>query len=787
MIGQEKRPLIMNDPATARLSETVKKAQELLPARNIMGVPIVVDGHVMGVLTVDNRLIGTFNEVDQKLLSALAGQAAVALKNHMYFLNARKQTNLLQLANEIGSELSLRLDPMGVVRSGLQLLEGELGLPMVFIGVLAGDDVILHGYDGLVLHMPLAETGIVRQSSERGETVVVQDVQEDQDYVCFGYVPETRSEIVVPIFDGNQIRALLDIHSSHPGQYSAEDVLIFQALARQIGSSLTVAQAYQDAVQAQGVERVLVELTQAMPLSLRLDEVFAALLPQLIDFFGVDCACFVAFDDQRKQWSVAYTHASEDVAPLHYEDRDLQIFISHFSELSQGETIALDDVLASGVPIAQSIRSNRVRSILLTPVLVHGRLRGALALSHLGVAHAWLESEITFARRIVSQLSLVIVNSELYEETERYARHTEQLVEKRTATIRRQKEESEAVLRNIADGIMITDEQDKLILANLIFTEMTGYDADEMNSWMQLLPANAVPFQVTIAKLRNAMREKQPWRGQLTLRRKDGSVYDADIGVVPVVGEERTPTRFVWSLHDITQIMDLDRMRSAVVSNISHELRTPITNFKLYLELLRRGKVERREHYLAVLEQEAKRLQQLVEQILTFSRLEDQTRWPDPVSIPLHPFVADLMESIRAQATAKALQLDNEVSVSLPPLFMASEHLRIVLTNLLLNAIHYTQEGRVWVSARESVWDGRSGVAIAVHDTGPGISKEEQKHIFERFYRGQTALQSHESGSGLGLSIVDYIVSRYEGHIDVDSTASGRVFTVWLPAGQGGK
>ena len=788
LVGREKRVIIMNDPAhhpeTGLAEETVQRIQALLPARNIIGVPIVVDGRVLGVLTVDNRLTGAFDDVDQKLLSALAGQAAVALKNHLYFLSARKQTNLLQLVNEIGSDLSLRLDPMGVVQSSLQRLEGELGLPMVFIGIVESDEVILHGYDDLVIRLPLDQTGVVQRAVTRGETVVVPDVREDPDYICLGYVPQTRSEIVVPITEGHQITAVVDIHGSRPGQYSEEDILIFQALARQIGSSLAVARAYQAALQTQESERVLNELSHAMTISLRLDDVFTVLLRQLVAFFKVDCACFIAFDDQTKQWEVTYSHVNESLAPLHYEVGDLQAFMARFPHLAHGEPVALNDTLAGEEGMPASVHANRVRSILLTPVVVHSRLAGVLALSYMDITHAWSENEIAFSRRMVAQLSLVMVNSELYEETERYAQRTERLVVERTATIRRQKEESDAVLRNIADGIMITDEQDKLVLVNLAFTEMTGYDDTEIESWTQLFPTDALPLQPVLGKLHHAIREKQPWRGQATLQRKDGSVYDVDIGVVPVVGQDDMPPRFVWSLHDVTQIMDLDRMRSAVVSNISHELRTPITNFKLYLELLRRGKPERRERYLAVLEQETRRLQQLVEQILTFSRLEDQTRWPDPALIPLHRFVADLLESFRPEAKAKGLRVDNEVPTYLPPLFMANDHLRILLANLLTNAIHYTGEGRVWVSAHEAERDQHPGVVIVVHDTGPGISKEERKHIFERFYRGEAALQSHEPGSGLGLAIVDYIVSHYGGDIDVTSSPTGSAFAVWLPVGQ---
>jgi signal transduction histidine kinase len=226
------------------------------------------------------------------------------------------------------------------------------------------------------------------------------------------------------------------------------------------------------------------------------------------------------------------------------------------------------------------------------------------------------------------------------------------------------------------------------------------------------------------------------------------------------------------------RLTELDRLKTKFVSDVSHELRTPVGNLKLHLDLLERGKPEKREHYLSVLQNQIKRLAQLVEGILDLSRLERDRENVVLQPVNLNALVEQVVITHQPSAEAAGLSLTSDLSPNLPSVLGEPRQIIQVITNLLSNAINYTPEGSVRVS---TVRDGRL-VCLQVSDTGQGLDPEDMPHLFERFYRGKHTGQSDIPGSGLGLAIVKEIVDLHGGRIEVDSRAGeGSTFRVWLP------
>jgi signal transduction histidine kinase len=228
------------------------------------------------------------------------------------------------------------------------------------------------------------------------------------------------------------------------------------------------------------------------------------------------------------------------------------------------------------------------------------------------------------------------------------------------------------------------------------------------------------------------------------------------------------------------RLQELDRLKSKFVSDVSHELRTPITNLALYVELLRRGKPEKREGYLTVLSEQTNRLGRLIEDILSLSRLElgrDQMQF---LPVDLNTLITQVMDAHRLRAEAKGLALDFQPAAGLPAVCADAGQLTQVISNLLANAINYTTDGGVFLRTLLAA-GGEVGLEIA--DTGSGIDPEDLGHLFERFYRGRLTSQSAIPGTGLGLAIVKEIVDLHGGRIEVASEIGvGSTFAVWLPA-----
>jgi signal transduction histidine kinase len=234
------------------------------------------------------------------------------------------------------------------------------------------------------------------------------------------------------------------------------------------------------------------------------------------------------------------------------------------------------------------------------------------------------------------------------------------------------------------------------------------------------------------------------------------------------------------------RLKELDALKTDFVSNVSHELRSPITNIVLYLDLLARPfPEEKRASFLVVLMREALRLGRLIEDLLSLSRMDRDATPAKLESHDLDGLLTEVLVAHHARAVDKGIELNHEPSLNGSPAWIAREQMGQGFHNLMANALAYTPSGG-HVSVR--ILTGGTGeaplVGVRIHNDGPAIPAEDIPHLFERFFRGKTGRASGESGSGLGLAICQEIVLRHRGWIEVASSeAQGTAFTVWLPSG----
>ncbi|MCZ7543968.1 MAG: GAF domain-containing sensor histidine kinase [Anaerolineae bacterium] len=233
------------------------------------------------------------------------------------------------------------------------------------------------------------------------------------------------------------------------------------------------------------------------------------------------------------------------------------------------------------------------------------------------------------------------------------------------------------------------------------------------------------------------------------------------------------------------RLQALSNIKDEFVSNVSHELRTPIASLKLYHDLLARNPTHQN-RYVTRLERETDRLERIIEDLLYLSRMEQGQVELAPEPVALNALAEQYALDRAPLAENHKLHLALETQDGLPPVLADSRLLEQALSTLLTNALSYTPPGgTVTILTRSAERNGGQWVGIGIKDTGPGIPEAERLRLFERFFRGQAAVESGTPGTGLGLSIAHEIVERHGGEMEVQSDGgpgAGATFLIWLPA-----
>lgn len=348
----------------------------------------------------------------------------------------------------------------------------------------------------------------------------------------------------------------------------------------------------------------------------------------------------------------------------------------------------------------------------------------------------------------------------------------EQLQDKVT-TLSTHRRHLAAILEQMADGIIITDEQGQVRMINRAAARLLGttQNAALDRSFIQVVRDHQL---VQVWQQCNEWDEEQ-----IATVEVDRNALFVRIAVTPI--RERDNRTCLVILQDLTQIRRLESVRRDFISNVSHELRTPLASLRALVVTLRDGALDdppAAQHNLDRMEAEVDSLMQMVGELLELSRVESGQSPLQMELVPVRDLILPALDRLRAQAVRSDLDLDVDLPPDLPPVMADVERIQRVVTNLVHNAIKFTPAGgSVRVFAQSDLEEGE--VIIAVRDTGVGLSGDDLSHIFERFYKADRARR----GSGIGLAIARHLVQVHNGRIWVDSAeGQGSTFYFSLPS-----
>lgn len=263
--------------------------------------------------------------------------------------------------------------------------------------------------------------------------------------------------------------------------------------------------------------------------------------------------------------------------------------------------------------------------------------------------------------------------------------------------------------------------------------------------------------------------------------------YEARVAML-VLGDAFGPEdQAIVQVEDRTQSHRAEMLRSDFIANASHELRTPLASIIGYIETLQnhaRDDPDARERFLEIMARESQRMQRLVDDLMSLSRIELNEHVRPVEKLSLNRIASDCASVFRPLADQEGIDLLVELPGSGTEVIGDRDQLSQVFTNLIDNAMKYSGEGagiRIHLAPESPAHPGRVGICVS--DTGIGIPKDKISRLTERFYRVNVHQSRNKGGTGLGLAIVKHILNRHRGRLEISSVlGKGSTFTVWLPA-----
>ncbi len=770
---QEKQPLAVRvtdpdlDPADHEEAERHGWQSYLI-------VPLVSQDRLIGYVGLwETRWEREFTEADVRLCQTLAADAAVAIEHARLFQAEREQRELTEALEAAAAAVSSSLDLDDVLDRILEQVQRVVAGDAFNIMLMEDEHARMarwrgyerFGMEGYIstVTLDISEVPSLQQMVETGEPAVIPDTAAYPGWFEVVGMEWLRSYLAAPIRVGGEMVGLLNVDGTQPGQFGPADAQRLQIFANHAATAIQNARLFgetrQRVEELEALRSTSLRLTGSLDLSTVLDIIVAS-TSRLVE--ASDCHIYL-YDEANETFTfgTALWQDGRREPAVKAPRRDgLTATIAR-----GGHPVVIDDAPHHPLYITAEAQKWNVQAIAGFPLKRAGRVLGVFTIAFIE-PHTFSEGELRVLGLLADQAAVAIENAQLYREVRSHAERLEQRVQERTAQLQAQYARLDAILRSTSDGIVVTDGQGEILQANPV-----------AEIWLTrtLSPEDAARLRKTARELARRVEEQPEAVLELT-------GLDLELKAAPISEPGLEEAAAVVAVHDVSHLKTLNRMKSRFTTNISHELRTPITTIKLYVHLMRR-RPEKREQYLDTLAQETDHLVGLVEDILQISRIDAGRVEIKPRPTLLSELTEGAVISHQTLAQKRGVTLEHHPAQPGPVALVDPQHVAQALNVLVENSVLYTPEGgEVIVSTGEQEAEGRVWATATVADTGMGIPEEELPHIFDRFFRGDEPRSMQISGTGLGLAIVKEIVGLHGGRVTVESQVGvGTTFTVWLP------
>jgi len=782
-----------------------------------LGVPLLAKDEVIGVIALEKIEAGfyTFDLVHSA--TTFASQAAVALENAQLYQQSLqrtdeldKRTQRLALLNRFSGQISSSMDTDTLIN--ITIHELQQAIPETTISAIMwehGSPILRAETEPAFVELPytLPHAPVFDYLQESLGVFTTQDVAIEesltpiQDYLS---KHKTKALLIQPLAIGDDFYGFVLAHSDQERRYTPEEIELTRILTNQATVAIQYATLFAETrhlteeLEQRVAERTeqlgrehqriqtLLRIMQELSASLDLDHVLNRTLALLNETTGAEQSTILLVRPNDKTFyyraSLGYTDppptgGRPSTIPL---DEGLAGWI-----INRREGTLIDDLLDDPRWISPPGGTTEHRSAIASPLMVGAEALGAMLLFS-REPHSFSPEQRELVQAAANQIAIAINNTELFNLIREQAESLGGMLRMQQVEASR----SMAILEAVADGVLVTDSHNIITLFNesaqqILDLEREAVVDKSLDTFSGIFGGAAQSWMRTIQDWTydtSTFEAGDTYAERITLdNQRVVSIHLAPV----VLRNEFLGTVSIF--RDITHQVEVDRLKSEFVATVSHELRTPMTSIKGYVEVLLMGAAgeltEQQASFLDVVKTNTERLNILVNDLLDVSRIEAGKVILSIQPLNLAEIAQEIVQeqSMRSEEDGRPMTINLNVDPDLPLIPGDSERIHQVIANLISNAYNYTPaNGQININ----IYRVENDVQVDVKDNGIGINPEEEKRIFERFYRGEDPLVLATAGNGLGLSISKQLIEMHKGRIWMESKGipgDGSVFHIALP------
>jgi len=477
---------------------------------------------------------------------------------------------------------------------------------------------------------------------------------------------------------------------------------------------------------------------------LDLEKLLGRVVEAVVYITGAEEGFLMLVDEETGELYVRAAQGPKEKYP-----RSLKLRVE--DSIADGVVKTGEAVMIGGSAREKDIRTAyRVKALLSAPLKTKDKVIGVLSVDNKTSDKTFTDNDLYLLSALADYAAIAIENAQLF------------------TAVKSERSKLEIIIGSTEDAVIVTDSEMRVLLLNRAARRAFGIKSAEATNKPI---AQVVKNESLIHLFIRSIDSSQAQRGEIPL--EDGRTLNANLTPIPGVG-------YAAVMQVITHLKGLDRMKSEFVSNVSHDLRSPLTTIKGFVQLLPKAGplTPQQQEFSARILKGVDNITELIQDLLDLGKIEAGVGL-EMDACQLDAIINKVVEDLRSQAEAKRQHLDVELPLQLSPVLGNELRLGQVVANLVGNAIKYTPDGGL-ITVRANNSNGQ--IVVSVQDTGVGIPLADQPYIFDKFYRVQNEETESISGTGLGLAIVKSVIERHSGRVWVKSEPGvGSTFTFILP------